>query len=184
MTKKVIHFLLTGVACLFFFTLSAQDADSVQVKKPKVHSPAKAMLYSAICPGLGQIYNKKYWKLSIIYGGLGTAAYFAITNTNYYKNYYNALAFRTNGGIDQYYNIYSSSELSTIVAYYRRNVDLTYIIAAGIYLLQIVDANVDAQMHGFNVSDDISLHFSPNLMPNPMTGTMCFQPGFKLVKRF
>ncbi len=182
--KVKLPFSIFLFACLFSFTLSAQDSTGVQPKKTHPHSAAKAMLYSAVCPGLGQIYNKKYWKLPIVYVGIGVAAYFIITNQQYYNNYNNALTIRTNGGIDQYYNLYSSSELSSIIDYYHKDRDLSVIIAAGIYLLQIVDANVDAQMHSFNVSDDISLHFTPSLMPNPLSGTMCFTPGFTLVKKF
>lgn len=180
LTKKVFCFLLTGVACLFFFIASAQDDDSVKTKKVHVHSPAKAMLFSAVCPGLGQIYNQKYWKLPIIYVGMGVAAYFIITNQQYYDNYRNAITNKNN----QYYGLYSESELSDIINYYHRNRDISVIIAAGIYVLSIVDANVDAQLHSFNVSDNISVHFSPNLVPNPLTGNICFQPGFTLVKRF
>ncbi|HTA28314.1 MAG TPA: DUF5683 domain-containing protein [Bacteroidia bacterium] len=172
-------FVFIVVACLFFFNLSAQDTTEVKEKKVHPHSPAKAMLYSAVCPGLGQIYNRKYWKLPIVYVGLGVAAYFIITNQRYYNTYKDAFSNPNN----QYYGLYSPSELSSIVDYYHKDRDLSIIIAAGIYLLQIVDANVDAQLHGFNVTDDISLHFSPGLTPNPMSGTMCFTPGFSLVKK-
>lgn len=192
LTKKIIHILLTGVTCLLFIApVSAQDSDSAAVKPvhTKVHSAKKAMLYSAVCPGLGQIYNKKYWKLPIIYVGLGTAAYFFVSNLNYYHNYNNALKQRDNytngiGQPDQYYNLYSSAELSDIVSYYRKNVDICVIVAAGIYIMQLVDANVDAQLHGFNVSDDLSLNFTPHLTPNFLNGSVGFQPGFTLVKRF
>ncbi len=190
--KSFSTLLHTLVFCLFITgTVSAQSGDSNDVKEvhKSVHSPKLAMLFSAVCPGLGQIYNKKYWKLPIIYVGLGAAAYFTVSNLNYYNNYNDALKQRDNyvnhiGQPDQYYNIYSSSELSDIVSYYRKNVDLSIIIGVGIYLLQIVDANVDAQLHGFNVSDDISLKFTPQLAPNPMTGLVGFQPGVTVVKRF
>jgi len=182
--KKVIHILLTGVVCsLFTFSTSAQDSDSVKTKKAHIHSAKKAMLFSVVCPGLGQIYNQKYWKLPIIYVGLGTAAYFFVTNQQYYNTYNSALKIRDAGGKDPYYNLYSAATLSDEVSYYRRNVDLCVIIAAGIYLLQIVDANVDGQLHGFNVSDDISLKFIPQFAPSPISGSMCFQPGFTLVKK-
>jgi hypothetical protein len=188
LTKKAIpvgsihpgrHFLLTGVACLLFLAAKAQD-DSLPVKKVHKHSAAKAMLFSAICPGLGQIYNHKYWKLPILYAGLGVATYFIITNQNYYHTYSDAVTDTHN----QYYGLYSTAELSDIINYYHRNRDLSIIIATGVYLIGIVDANVDAQMMGFDVSDNISLHFIPNLVPNPLSGNMCFQPGFRLVKRF
>jgi hypothetical protein len=183
-----IFFTTLIVGALFCFSLlpqslHAQGGDSAKVKVHH-HPPAKAMVMSIIFPGLGQIYNHRYWKLPIIYVGLGVDAYFFVSNLQTYNNYHSALVLRDNGGMDQYYNLYSSDELSDIVSYYRRNLDLTVIVALGIYILNIVDANVDAQLHGFDVSDDISLHFTPNLIPNPMNGMMSLQPGFTLVKRF
>ncbi len=187
LAKKITCILLTGVSTLVFsFTVVAQKSDSVKAIKvaSPPHSPKLAMLYSAVCPGLGQIYNHRYWKLPIVYSGLGLDAYFFFANLHLYNTYHSALVTRDNNGIDPYYNYYSSSQLSDIVLYYRRNLDLTVIIAAGIYILQIVDANVDAQLHGFNVSDDISVNFTPRLVPNAFSGTFTFQPGFTLVKKF
>jgi hypothetical protein len=180
LTKKLFCFLLTGAICLCFFTSSAQD-DSAQASKPHPrHSPKKAMLYSAICPGLGQIYNRKYWKLPIVYAGLGTAVYFIFFNEHYYSMYNNQLSsYNPNAP----YNVYSTSELSQLITYYHNNRDLSAIIAVGVYLISIVDANVDAQMFGFNVSDDISFRLTPNFVPNP-AGSMAFTPGFTLVKKF
>lgn len=184
LAKKVFYFLLTGIVCLCCFTASAQNADTTKPKEilehPK-HSPKRAMLYSAICPGLGQIYNKKYWKLPILYAGLGTAVYFIFFNEHYYNMYNNQLAAAT---VNPASSIYSTAELSDLVNYYHRDRDLSIIISVGVYLINIVDANVDAQLMGFNVSDDISVHFSPSLLPNPMTGSIAFTPGFMLVKKF
>lgn len=139
------------------------------------------MLYAAICPGLGQIYNKKYWKLPILYAGLGTAIYFIAFNQHYYNYYTNQLnAVNANPNS----SIYNASELSSIINYYHNDRDLSIIITAGIYLISIVDANVDAQLNGFNVSDDISVKFTPSLLPNPLTGSIAITPGFTLTKRF
>jgi hypothetical protein len=183
--KKKFCFLLTGVLCLFVNMASAQGGnDSVKVIKVKEHKPmsrpAKAMLYSAICPGLGQIYNKRYWKLPIFYAGLGTAIYFYFFNESYFRMYTNQLSSYNPNAT---YNIYSTSELSDLITYYHNDRDLSIIIAAGVYLIGIVDANVDAQLRGFNVSDDISLRVTPNFVPNPIGG-MTFVPGLTLVKRF
>lgn len=183
---------------LVFATLiqaSAQKKDSADVasvkdtavKKKKKHPypyPKKAMIYSAILPGLGQAYNKKYWKIPIIYAGLGTMAYFISFNEQEYTKYYSALKTRTAGGIDPYYTIYSSSDLVTIENYYHRYRDLSVIGAAFIYILNIVDANVDAQLHSFDVSDNLSLHITPQLYTDPLSGKCGIQPGLCLVKRF
>ena len=171
--------------CLFFYTASAQGADTTKPQTKKVSyssRPAKkAMLYAAICPGLGQIYNKKYWKLPILYAGLGTAIYFIAFNQHYYNYYTNQLnAVNANPNS----SIYNASELSSIINYYHNDRDLSIIITAGIYLISIVDANVDAQLNGFNVSDDISVKFTPSLLPNPLTGSIAITPGFTLTKRF
>lgn len=184
LTKKNFSFLLTGVACLCFFTAFAQGGDTAKSQeKPPSYSnrPAKkAMLYAIICPGLGQIYNKTYWKLPILYAGLGTAIYFIVFNQHYY-NLYNKQLDQLNANPGS--SIYTSSELSSVITYYHQDRDLSIIITAGVYLISIVDANVDAQLKGFNVSDDISLRFTPNLFPNPLTGSIVFAPGFTLVKK-
>jgi hypothetical protein len=180
-SKSFSIFLLTGIFCLAFFTASAQGGDSTnKAKIHPVHSPKKAMLYAAICPGLGQLYNQKYWKLPILYAGLGTAVYFIFFNQHYYNLYNNQLSSYNPNSL---YNIYSTSELSQLITYYHNDRDLSIIIAVGVYLISIVDANVDAQLHGFNVSDDISFRFTPNFVPT-VGGTMAFTPGFTLVKKF
>lgn len=140
----------------------------------------KAMILSAVCPGLGQIYNKKYWKLPILYGALGAAIYFYSFNAGYYNTYQNELS-NYNPNVP---NVYSTSELSDLITYYHNDKDLSIIIAVGVYLISIVDANVDAQLHGFNVSDDISFRFTPNFVPSPVGGAITFTPGFTLVKKF
>lgn len=184
MAKKAFCFLLTGVLCLFFFAASAQGgSDTVKVKSPKEHKPmsrpAKAMLYSAICPGLGQIYNKKYWKLPILYAGLGTAVYFIFFNQHYFNLYNSQLSTYDPYAIN---NIYSASELSDLITYYHNDRDLSIIISAGVYLISIVDANVDAELKGFNVSDDISFRITPNFVPNPIGG-ISFVPGVTIIKK-
>lgn len=176
--------LFTVFFCLVFFTVSAQKGDTskLKVESPQPsHSAKKAMLYAAVCPGLGQIYNKKYWKLPILYAGLGTAVYFIFFNQHYYNMYNNQLSSYNPNAAN---NIYSTSELSDLVNYYHEDRDLSVIITAGVYLISIVDANVDAQMYGFNVSDDISFRLTPNFLPNPMMGgTLTFVPGITLIKK-
>ena len=184
-SKKAFLFLLLASWLALPAISNGQDSDTTSLVKKKhpYPDPHKATIYSAILPGLGQAYNKSYWKIPIVYAGLGIATYFIITNSQHYNDFRNAYNMRVTGE-GQYYNIYTESDLLSAEAYYHRYRDLSIISAAFIYMLNIIDADVDAQLHNFNVSDDISFHFTPQLTPNYWTGAFTFTPGFSLVKRF
>lgn len=178
---RFASFLNAIIFSLFFCSVAfAQKADSSHGKDVRVstlnddtnasmlkttlkHSPKKALLYSLVCPGLGQAYNHKYWKIPIIYAGLGTFTYFIIFNQQQYNIYQSALKTRDAGGMDQFYNVYTSDDLVSARDYYHRDRDLSVIGAAVFYALNIIDAEVDAQLFSFNVDNDISVHFSPQL---------------------
>jgi hypothetical protein len=157
-------------------------------------NPTKAVIYSAIFPGLGQIYNRKYWKLPIVYGGFLGCVY-AITWNNMQKNNYTD-AYRDftkgNTAADaawRPYKYYSypedlkdwSDQQKTSFAnslrskkdFYRRYYELSWIISAGLYGLCMIDAYVDAKLFDFDVSEDISMHVQPTLFErtayNPRT---------------
>lgn len=133
-------------------------------KSLKKHSPHKATMYSAIIPGLGQAYNKKYWKIPIIYASAGTFIYFFNHNNDEYNRFKNAYYDMENGVIDQY-EVYTSSEvLKKIKDNYRRNRDYNVIALSAIYILNIVDATVDAHLFNYNVSDDLSLRVEPSVV--------------------
>jgi hypothetical protein len=140
-------------------------AQTEEVKSNK--SAHKASLFSAVIPGSGQVYNKKYWKVPIIYASLATSIYFIQNNQKKLNKYQDAYILRSNGGIDEYTDIYSNSQLLTIVDYYERNRDVSYIITAAIYLLNIVDASVDAHLFDFDISEDLSLKASPQIIDTP-----------------
>ena len=146
---------------LISFSISS-EAQLIQETK----SPKKASIYSAILPGAGQIYNEKYWKTPVIYLSIGTAFYIANWNKKEYLHYRNALANKTDGDentIDQYQN-FTESNLITIKNYHRKNRDLGYIITVGIYLLNILDASVDAHLFNFNVNDNIGVQLQPSIL--------------------
>ena len=128
----------------------------------------------------GQIYNEKYWIVPIIYASLSTSIYFIFDNQNKLKAYQNAYISRSNGGIDDYIDIYNDSQLLTIVDYYERNRDVSYIITAAIYLLNIVDASVDSHMFDFDISEDLSLETYPNIIntPNGKTPILSLKMNF------
>jgi hypothetical protein len=151
--------------------------DSLKTKPEVIHSAKKATLYSAILPGLGQGYNKKYWKIPVIYALGGTTGYLMAYNNIKFKTYRSALRLRydsdnTNDDIEL--PEYSDNDLLVQMDSYHKKRDLFALIGVGIYVLNIVDATVDANLFYFNVSDDLTLHISPTIMNtaynNPQTG--------------
>lgn len=172
--------LLYCITFLCFATLYSQEqeglkVDTVQTSQEKVISqsnynplaPSKAAFYSAVLPGLGQAYNKKYWKIPIIYAGMATGVYFYIQNNNDYNNFRDAYKRRLAGFTDdQYYGDGETPEISNdrlIDAQQtaQRNKNVSLLVVIGFYMLNIVDANVDAHLRQFNVSEDLSI--TPNL---------------------
>ena len=136
-----------------------------------IKSAHKASILSAVVPGAGQVYNKKYWKVPIIYASLATSIYFIKDNQNKLTTYQDAYITRSNGGTDDFIDIYNNSQLLTIVDYYERNRDVSYIIAGAIYLLNIVDASVDAHLFDFDISEDLSLNTTPKIIDTPIGKT-------------
>lgn len=148
----------------------------------KVHSPHKASFYAAILPGLGQIYNKKYWKVPLIYGGIAGVGYGIHFNSKYYKDYRRAyrdfivrdpnntsyLQFVPPGiSIDDIHGKHSAwfqNALKNKKNYYKRYRELSYIGLGLIYVAQIIDATVDAHFFNFDISDDLSLNIQPALI--------------------
>ena len=131
----------------------------------KPHSPKKAAWLSTALPGLGQVYNKKYWKVPVIYAGFGALAYSFQFNQSHYVKYRNAYRDRlTIPPIADNYPLYSDATLEMLQKYYHRYRDLSVIGIAALYLLNIVDASVDAHMFTFDVSDDLTLQLHPTLI--------------------
>lgn len=154
---------------LFAFNATAQQEGRIIEGEEKVvakssHSPAKATWMSIALPGLGQAYNKKYWKIPIVYAGLGASIYAAIWNSEQYNEYSTAFDIREAGGDDKYAGIYSTQNLITLQNYYRNNRDLSIIIAVLVYGLNILDANIDAHLYDFDISDDLNLRIEPMLV--------------------
>jgi len=147
--------------------ISAQTPQPTDTSKVKKHSPKKAMIMSAIIPGLGQAYNKKYWKIPIIYAGAAVVTYFAIVNGDSLRNYTTAYKLRTDGDsttIDAYATKYKTEDLLTIKNYYRRNFELSFIAGFAIYALNIIDATVDAHLFNFDINDNLTMKWQPLLI--------------------
>ncbi|HSG68193.1 MAG TPA: DUF5683 domain-containing protein, partial [Bacteroidales bacterium] len=159
---------------LFIFILPAgkslaqenQKVSDTTLAKP--HSPTRAAVFSAVLPGLGQAYNKKYWKIPIVYAGFGVISYFIISNTGEYKKYKEAFNYVATGDssfIDNDYVLkYDEQQLLDGKNYYRRNMELSYIIGGLWYILNIIDASVDAHFFDYDVSDDLTLRFDPVML--------------------
>lgn len=163
---RVLPFLLLS---FFFSRVSANGGqavpDTAGHSKVKTHSPKLAGTLSAVLPGAGQVYNKKYWKLGLVWGGLGGLGYLVSNNHQSYSNYRNVIRFRTgsNPGGSDLFPDYSTEQLIVLQDQARRNRDLFIIGSTLVYMLQIVDAIVDAHLKTFDVSDDLS--FTPVLIP-------------------
>ena len=126
------------------------------------HSPRKAALLSASFPGIGQIYNNKIWKVPIIYVGAGVIYYAYDFNASHYEEYKTAFTKFVNNDIQEYNGITTKEGLKRAKDYYRRYRDMNILIMAGWYLVQIIDATVDAYMFNFDVGEDISLRLRPS----------------------
>ena len=175
MFSKII-FLLSFIG-LFLNALNAQDViltDSTKVVeqqelepdtlvKIKKHSPKTALLLS-LAPGVGQIYNKKYWKAPIIWGGIATATYFALSNRDSMKVYREAYINRFNDDeTDDVLLQYNTETLNVLQSEFRSNMEVMYIVAGAVYLLNLVDAVVDAHLFTFDISDDLSFKVMPEI---------------------
>nr|WP_155079176.1 DUF5683 domain-containing protein [Flavobacterium sp. MC2016-06] len=170
-------FFLIGTVSLFAqakdeTVLVAKDTTKLQEIDPL--KPAKAAFYSAILPGLGQAYNKKYWKIPLVYGAIGTSLYFYIDSNKKYHDYRDAYKRRLEGYTDDKYTYLDDSRLIAGQKFYQRNRDLSSLFVVGFYVLNIIDANVDAALIQFNVNERLSMR--PEIYPNDVT----FRPNVGL----
>jgi len=155
--------------------------DSVQMRK---HSPKKAS-WLALIPGAGQIYNKKYWKLPIVYGGMGTTGYLIYyygKKTAYYRDEYVARANKDTANFNPKLADMQDANVLENRNNYRRNMEICIGVFAIVYALSILDASVDAHLFYYDVSDNLSLGVKPKIHYNPVNGVMT--PSFALVLKF
>jgi hypothetical protein len=153
-----------------------RDSSTIDTILPN-HSPSKAVLYSALVPGLGQIYNKKYWKLPFIYGAGGALAYGFSFNQLKYTKFRDAVSTNaeSHGKVLIDGRSYDYQQQLNGQNYFRRNRDLCVLGLGAVYLLNIIDAMVDAHFYYFDVSDDLSIRLVPILINNPgMAASLCF----------
>ncbi len=192
----VLSLLITGLTP---FRATAQQQDPViifrepspeeQEQEPeekRFYDPTRAAMLSAALPGMGQIYNRRYWKVPIIYAGFGAVAYFVNFNNGEYQFLRNAYLAKVDGNpntIDEFEGI-PAANLQRGMNFYRRNLEISYIAGAVLYLLNILDASVDAHLLDFDVSKDLTLGMHPQITPMPPNQGMAAATGLKLTIRF
>ena len=196
--KLFLRFLFVMIF-QFFFTQNVEKKDSLQTadeivtdiemlhqkKTPSKLSPKKAGWRSAIVPGWGQYYNQKYWKIPIIWGAIGTGVGFIIWNQKEYKRYRNAFEAELNGQPHEFSGI-SGLDLKTALGNAqdskRRYRDYAIAITAGIYLLNIIDAVVDAHLHEGRKDPDLAI--SPVILHDYSDPLQTAKAGFTLSYKF
>lgn len=138
-------------------------------KKKRVNSPRKALLYSAAFPGFGQIYNRKYWKLIIIYGGG------ALIGLDMKRNHDRFIFFRdefVRKSQDADYPSFQGLDaegLKAVKNQAKRDRDFMIILSVLVYGLQMVDANVDAHLMDFDLDENLSLRLKPTIESSPFS---------------
>ncbi len=131
-------------------------------------APSKAAFYSAILPGLGQAYNGSFWKIPLAYGGMATGIYFYLKNDKEYDRYRDAYKNRLAGRPDEFENRISTNALIRAQEFYQKNKEISILVTVGVYILNIVDANVEAHLRQFNVNEDLT--FRPNMDYDALLG--------------
>jgi hypothetical protein len=168
-------------------SLIIQSQDTVQLKTySSRYDPRKALLYAAIVPGLGQIYNKKYWKLPLVYGGFVALGYGINFYQEGYIKYKKELFYNIENGYDadtdiRPNDVYSTANYRRIVDQYKRQRDFMIILMGGMYLLQIVDAHVDAHLKEFDLNPNLQVSIEPMIEQNDLIGR---QSGVSLIIKF
>lgn len=186
-TRRQIY-MGTAIASYIYFLGDA----AVNYSTNDVSSVKKATTLAMICPGAGQIFNKSYWKVPFVIGGFATMIYVIDWNNRGYTRFKTAYSkvveyeadpdSYPDGYFDEFEGRYAASYLKSIRDDYRRNRDLAIILTAGLYVLQIVDAHVDAHLQDYDISDDLTLNIAPAIdyAYSPTIRSNCTTFGFKL----
>ena len=172
-TRQQIYAGLAIASYIYFIGDAAINYSTNEVSQVK-----KATTLSTICPGAGQIYNKSYWRVPIVIGGMASTIYTIDWNNRGYKRFKTAYALRIdydknpdkypNGAADEFRGAYSATFLKNLKDSYRRNRDLCILLTAGVYILQIVDAHVDAHLQDYDISDDLTMNLEPYFDYSPV----------------
>lgn len=134
--------------------------DTALVEDDRVHSPTKAVMFALVLPGLGQGYNRKFYKIPIVFAAVGGAGYAISYTSKQYKFYSKEYANNPDDLGERY------------LRYWRRNMELSYIAMIAVYALQVVDAYVDAQLYSWDVNEELSMGISPSVQPLLVPGSL------------
>lgn len=165
-TKRQLYLGLTIASYIYFIGDAAVNYSTNEVSAVK-----KATTLACICPGAGQIYNKSYWKVPFVIGGFATLGYCIDWNNRGFQRFKKAYSLLADyeqhpenypdGPTDEFRGRYSANFIKNLRNNYRRNRDLCIILTGGLYILQIVDAHVDAHLRDYDISDDLSMNIEP-----------------------
>lgn len=166
-TRRQIYAGLAIASYLYFIGDAVLNFESSEITKVN-----RATTLSTIFPGAGQVFNKSYWRVPIIVGGMASTIYTIDWNNRGYKRFRTAYSLRVdyeknpdkypNGAADEFRGNYAASFLKQLKNSYRRNRDMCILLTAGVYLLQILDAHVDSHLQDFDISDDLSMNLTPH----------------------
>lgn len=145
-------------------------------------NPYRAGIYSMVLPGAGQIYNKKYWKLPIVWGGFGALIYSVDYNKTQRDRFDEAYGASAVGLPNEFEGVLNTQALRNYRDKFSKQLQLTYIGFVALYVVTALDAYVDAHLKSFDIGDDLSLHLNPTITPEINTGR--FSPGLGVVLRF
>ena len=153
-----INFIISIIALVISLKSYAQDQE-IDFDKLDPTAPSKAAFYSAVLPGLGQGFNKQYWKIPIVYAAIGTSVYSYDFNQKKYWDYRNAYKSRKAGyKNDPYQNlILDDDRLLDGAEFHKKNRDLSMVFIVGFYILNILDANIDAHLKQYNVNESLTI---------------------------
>ncbi len=143
--------------------------DTTRAKKIFEPNAKKSGMYSSILPGLGQAYNRQYWKIPVVYAILGTAGYFIGYNYNKYTEYRQAYIYSIDGDpgtSDELSKFYDAQSLQRLQNNYKKDLDIIVLLTSVGYALQIMDAVASAHLKNFDVSRDISMQVKPMVQNN------------------
>jgi hypothetical protein len=147
-------------------TEAKSNKRSFQERWHEQPSPLKATVFSAVVPGAGQLYNRKYWKAPIVWAAVGTCLYFIGRNGKEYQ-FYKSEYIKAADLDPLTQSEYSAEQIKPVMDTYRQWLDMSYFSLLGVYALQVIDAHVDAHLSTFDISRDLSLHWSPIGIQSP-----------------